>query len=173
MINVEFKAELRDRELAQAALRRAGAVRVGRLEQTDTYFRVSDGRLKRREAEGEPTEWIFYDREDRALPKLSRFTIYEEEAALQRFGSRPLPVWVVVNKSRDVWLLGSVRIHLDDVRHLGSFIEIEALVSPKQNVARCHEIVADLRERLGPAMGELISVGYSDLMSAHERPHLD
>jgi adenylate cyclase class IV len=172
MINVEFKAELRDPELARGALRAAGAVRAHGFEQTDTYFRIPDARLKKRETPGEPTEWIFYDREDRPLPKLSRFTIYDEEQALARFGSRPLPVWVTVRKHRELWLLGSVRVHLDEVERLGRFLEIEALVSPKQNVAACHKAIAVLRRGLGPALGEPISCGYADLLAAEETPHL-
>jgi len=172
MINVEYKAELRDPELARAACRALGALHVGDLEQTDTYFRIPDGRLKKRETAGEPTEWIFYDRENRSLPKLSRFTIYEERAAVERFGTRPLPIWLTVVKKRELWLLGTVRIHLDEVEHLGRFAEFEALVSPKQNVAACHERIAQLRKRFGPALGEPISGGYSDLLAAEETPHL-
>ncbi len=172
MINVEFKAELRDADLARAALRAFGALPAGELEQTDTYFRVADGRLKKRETTGEPVEWVFYDRENRSLPKLSRFTIYDDAAARERFGARPLPVWLTVRKTRELWLTGGVRIHLDEVEHLGRYLEIEALVSPKQNVSKCHEAVAALREKLGPALGEPISCGYSDLLASEETPHL-
>lgn len=172
MINVEFKAELRDADLARAAVRAMGAIEGGVLVQTDTYFRVADGRLKKRETMGEETEWVFYDREDRSLPKLSRFTIYDEAAAHERFGSRPLPVWLTVKKRRELWLMGAVRIHLDEVESLGSFLEIEALVSPKQNVGKCHELVAELRRKLGPALGEPLSGSYSDLLAAEEAPHL-
>ena len=172
MINVEFKAELREPDLAPAVCAAFGAVHAGTLEQTDTYFRVPDARLKRREIPGEPAEWIFYDRENRALPKLSRFTIYSEAAAQERFGIRPLPIWLTVRKTRELWLKDAIRIHLDTVENLGSFLEIEALVSPKQNVARCHEAIAQLRERFGPLLGEPISCGYSDLLAAEETPHL-
>jgi len=172
MINVEFKAELRDPELARAALRAAGAVCAHAFDQVDTYFRIPDARLKKRETPGEPVEWIFYDREDRPLPKLSRFTIYDEAQALARFGSRPLPVWLTVRKRRELWLRGWVRIHLDEVEQLGRFLEIEALVSPKQNVAACHQAIAELRRRLGPTLGEPISCGYADLLAAEQTPHL-
>lgn len=172
MINVEFKAELRDPMLARAAVRAMGALEAGVLEQTDTYFRVADGRLKKRETKGEPTEWVFYDRENRTLPKLSRFTIYDEAAAHERFGARPLPVWLTVKKTRELWLLGAVRIHLDEVDSLGRFLEIEALVSPKQNVGKCHELVAQLRAKLGPALGEPLSGSYSDMLATEETPHL-
>jgi len=166
MHNVEYKAELRDPVLARSICHAVGATHIITLEQTDTYFRVPHGRLKKREAPGEPTEYIFYDRANRSAPKLSHFSIYTETMAQERFGASPLPVWVVVKKTREVYLLGGVRIHLDAVEGLGRFLEFEALVSPSQNVAVCHAVVADLRQRFAPVLGEAISGGYSDMIAA-------
>lgn len=165
MHNVEFKCELRDPDLARAIILRHGATFIGTLEQTDTYFRIPSGRLKKREQPGEPTEFIFYDRENRTRPKLSHFRIYSEAEALERFGTSPLPVWIVVRKRRDLYLLGNVRLHVDQVDGLGFFLELEALVSTSTNVARCHASIAELREMLRPALGEAIAVGYSDLLA--------
>ncbi len=171
MQNVEFKAELRDPALAKAILGPAGigATWIVQLHQTDTYYVVPAGRLKKRECPGEPTEYIFYDRADRAQPKLSHFKLYTEGQALERFGSSPLPVWLVVKKVRDLYMLGNVRIHLDDVEGLGHFIEFEALVSPQHTIALCHEALAVLREQLGLAMGEPIAQGYSDLLEREKK----
>ena len=172
MQNVEFKAELREPELARAALRRLGAAAVATVQQTDTYFRVASGRLKRRETkyEGvdEPVEIIHYERHDRSQPKISKFHIFTEDQAAERFGTLPLPVWVVVEKTREIFMKGGVRIHLDHVEGLGRFIEFEALVSKTQNVARCHEVLAELRAAVAPTLGEAISVSYSDLIAARQ-----
>jgi adenylate cyclase class IV len=165
MQNVEFKCELRDPALARLIAAQIGARRVGVLKQIDTYFKVPDGRLKRRECEGEPTEYIFYHRLNRSRPKLSHFTIYSEEEARARFGTRDLPVWVVVNKSRDLWMYAGVRLHLDQVEGLGNFFEAEALVTPAQHVGKCHEAIAEVRKHFGPALGELIATSYCDLLA--------
>lgn len=164
MHNVEFKAELRDLELARAVCRAIRATWIADLEQTDTYYRVTSGRLKRRECPGEETEYIFYDRPNRTRPKLSHFSIYNETQALERFGTAPLPVWLVVKKSRELWMHGNVRIHLDRVEGLGSFLEFEALVSKDHNLARCHDAIAEMRRAFHPALGEPIDRGYSDLL---------
>jgi adenylate cyclase class IV len=166
MQNVEFKAELRDPDLAAAVCRSLGATHVATLNQTDTYYRVTEGRLKKRECPGEPPEWIFYAREDRPHPKLSKFTIYSDHEARTRFGERHMPVWLVVKKQRQLYMLGGVRIHLDSVEGLGTFIEFEALVSRNQNVAQRHHDVEKLRQAFGPALGEPIACGYSDLMAS-------
>jgi adenylate cyclase class IV len=164
--NVEFKAELRDPALARAILAGLKAAPIVTLHQTDTYFRVTVGRLKKRECPGEPTEYILYDRPDRLQPKVSHFKIYSEAEARQRFGEASLPVRVVVRKVRDLFMLGNVRIHVDVVESLGNFMEFEAIVSPETPVERCSRAVAELREALAPALGEPVSVGYADLIES-------
>src|SRR5882724_7615393 len=168
MNNVELKAELRDLPIARATCRAIGASFILAFDQSDTYFRIPHGRLKKRETDGEPAEYIFYERPNRAGPKLSQFTIYSEEAAMERFGREPLPVWVVVRKRRELWMHGNVRIHLDQVDGLGAFLEFEALVSRDHNIAQCQEAVTQLRLRFQPVLGELIDCGYSDLLASEQ-----
>ncbi len=166
MHNVEFKAELRDLALARTLCRAMGATWIIAMEQTDTYFRVASGRLKKRECPGEPAEFIHYERADRPLAKLSQYAIYSESQAAERFGTLPLPVWVVVKKARELFMLGATRIHLDTVENLGQFLELESLVSPSNPVAKCHQTIAELRRALAPALGEPISCSYSDMLAA-------
>lgn len=166
MRNIELKCELREPDLAPAICRRLGAVRIAALEQRDTYFRVAHGRLKIRETSGEPTEWIRYDREDSAAPKVSRFTIYSEEEAREQFGAIPLPVWVVVDKKRELWMKDGVRIHLDMVQGLGHFIEFEALVTRDKNMDSSREALRQLHAGFAPILGEAISGSYADLVAA-------
>ncbi len=167
MQNVEFKCELREPEVARSVCARLGARVVGIVEQRDTYYRVFDGRLKKRESTGDPTEWIKYHRQDRVTNKVSHFTLYSEEEALERFGARPMPVWLIVEKTREVWMLDHVRIHLDRVKHLGSFLELEALVTRKQHLGEAHRRVNELRLAFGPILGEPIASSYSDLLDQH------
>ena len=65
MQNVEYKAELRDIALARTIAAAIGAIKVDTLVQTDTYFRVPDAKLKRRETVGHTTECVFYNRPGR------------------------------------------------------------------------------------------------------------
>jgi adenylate cyclase class IV len=164
MQNIEFKAELRNVEAARRQCKLISAERVGELRQTDTYFRLPDGRLKKRQTEGEPVEWIFYHRPDRISPKMSNYTILTDEQARRRWGTHGLKAWLVVSKTRELWMIGDVRIHIDEVEELGNFIEFEALVSRRFDVKMCHAAIAELRERFQPLMGEPLGVSYSDLM---------
>lgn len=166
MQNVEYKAELRDPALARTICGSIGAEPVGSFHQTDTYFRVPDAKLKKREVPGAATEYIFYNRPNRTRPKLSSYTLYTEAQAIERFGATPLPVWVVVRKTRELHMYKGVRVHLDEVDGLGHFVEFEAIVTSAHNLADCHKLVDELRRAFGPAMGEPIACGYAELLAA-------
>jgi adenylate cyclase, class 2 len=166
MQNLELKAELRDPTIARAAAMRLGAAHIAVVDQTDTCFRVPHGRLKRRETAGEPTEYIFYHRRDEASPRISQFTIYDVATARERFGLIDPPVWVIVRKRRQIFMYQNVRIHLDEVEGLGTFLELEALISAAHDVERCQQTLARIREAMQPALGELIAVSYADLLAA-------
>jgi adenylate cyclase class IV len=172
--NIELKLELRDAALARAVVVRLGGKRVARLVQTDTYFRLASGRLKRREQEGEegplPVEYIHYERADAARVRPSDFTILSESEALTRFGTLAMPIWVVVKKEREVYMVEWTRVHLDRVDRLGTFLEFESLVAGKNDEAACRGAVARLREALGPALGEPLSLSYADLLAAEPDP---
>lgn len=165
MQNVEFKSELRELDAARLQCTAMGAKLIGVLEQTDTYFRLADGRLKRREAEGEPVEWIYYHRADRVEPRLCHYSILSDAQARRRWGTASLRTWLTVRKRRELWMQENVRIHLDEVEELGTFIEFEAIVSRDFSVDVCQEEVAGLREAFAPILGEPVSRGYADLMA--------
>lgn len=164
MKNLEYKAELRDPDLARLIVQQTRALFVGEFKQVDTYFHISEGRLKRRECESEPVEWIVYKRPNHIEPRVSDFSILSEEEAETRFGKVLPAVRTVVRKTRQLWLHRAVRIHFDDVEGLGRFIELEAMVTPTHNLDACQKSLGELLEALAPALGEPISDSYSDLV---------
>lgn len=164
MQNIEFKAELRNLDAARQQCVILGARHIADLKQKDTYFKLTTGRLKKRECEGRPNEWIVYDRRDVVYPRLSSFTILTEKQAKTRWGSMSLKPWITVAKQRELWMLNYVRIHLDVVNRLGTFIEFEAKVSKRHDQRQCRMAVDHLREAFAPVLGEPISASYCDLM---------
>jgi adenylate cyclase class IV len=174
MRNLEFKAELRHPAAARQQCRALGAERLGRVAQIDTYFKLTDGRLKRREAPGEPVEWIYYHRPDVASPRVSDYSILSDDQARRRWGTHSLRPWLVVAKTRELWMIENVRIHLDEVEQLGSFIEFEAMVDDHHDLSACQALLARLREAFSATMGEPISASYSDLAAqAPAKPPLE
>lgn len=164
MQNIEFKAELRNFDAAARQCALLGARHVADLKQTDTYYKLATGRLKKRETVGRPVEWIVYDRRDVVHPRLSSFTILTEKQARARWGTMTLKPWLTVTKHRELWMLNYVRIQLDTVDRLGTFIEFEAKVSKRHTGGQCRRAVEHLREAFGPVLGEPISKSYCDLM---------
>ncbi|MEM9373551.1 MAG: class IV adenylate cyclase [Planctomycetota bacterium] len=175
MKNIEYKAELRDPELARAIARQIGAYEVVRVRQTDTYYKVTTGRVKKREAVAidravatpEPVEYIVYDRPDRVETRISDFSVLTEQEMRARFGQADLPVWLTVSKTRELWMWKSVRIHLDQVEDLGWFFELESLVARADLEEEAARHAEHLRATFLPALGEGVSTSYSDLLDQH------
>lgn len=163
MRNIEFKARLIDPEAARRVCREVGAERVDVLEQRDTYFEIANGRLKRREAQGQLTEWIEYHRGNSTEATPSDYEVFTTHEASQRHNLSSLVPWTVVDKVRELYLVGQTRIHLDRVRNLGNFLEFEALVNEKQNQAQAEAALAALQAAFKPVLGAALSESYSDL----------
>jgi len=101
---------------------------VGTDHQVDTYFNVPKGRLKLREGNIE-NALINYNRINSAEAKLSEVMLYKHQAnpALKAILSHQFGVKVVVDKSRKIYFLDNVKFHFDEVKDLGSFLEVEAI----------------------------------------------
>jgi len=57
-----------------------------------------------------------------------------------------------------------VRIHLDEVEDLGTFVEFEAALADAGDLATARAKLARLRSELGIADDTLVAVGYADLL---------
>lgn len=163
--NVEIKARCDDLTAARRAAKEAGAWRVGVLRQADTYFHVRHGRLKLREIRGERAELIWYDRSNRAAARDSNYTIVhvEDPRTMKSALAMALGVRSVVTKRRELWMLRNVRIHLDEVEGLGTFIELEAVISNDSGPAVCRRRLYMLCEALGIRKEDQLAASYGEL----------
>ncbi len=172
--NVEIKARLAPEELGrvrEAALARSrGAPAV--LRQTDTFYRVPSGRLKLRCFEDGTGELIAYDRPDRAGPRLSSYVVSRclEPRSLHEALERALGVRGVVDKRREVIQIGPTRVHLDQVRGLGCFLELEVVLGPGQGVEDGEAVAAELMEAFQIRRQALVAGAYIDLLEAETTP---
>lgn len=169
--NVEIKARVGEPRSLRSAVRSiAGNEPPQVLLQTDTYFAFSRGRLKIREIDGaDPrVELIFYSRPDSDLPTISEYEVFrvENAEALKSALSKAHGVRSVVRKVREVYLLGDVRIHLDDVQGLGSFLEIEVVLSPDTTRYVGEKKVNELLAALHIEQESLVECSYCDLLEA-------
>lgn len=166
--NIELKSKCSDLARARDAALRLGAQEAGLLEQTDTYFHCKTGRLKLRETAGRRAELIAYSRPDDAAARASEYHLapVEEPGPLKRGLAAALGVRVVVVKRRQLLIWHNVRIHLDDVEGLGSFVEFEAVMDPGEDEATSHARLTTLAAALALRERDRISSSYGDLMEA-------
>jgi homotetrameric cytidine deaminase len=168
-VNVELKARDSDPDGTAARCLALGAEDNGVLEQRDTYFMARRGRLKLREEAG-GDELIAYRRNDAFEASESRYVLAPASAPgelAEALDAALGPPVIVVSKRRRLFLWDGVRIHLDDVEGLGSFIELEAELEPgsgKGELAAAREKVARLRRELPIDDSALVSGGYADLL---------
>src|SRR5215210_79252 len=148
--NVELKAHDPDPARTLERALAAGAQDRGLLRQRDTYFAVAHGRLKLREEEPGGATLIGYERPDAASERVSDYRLVPvaEPEPLRATLSAANGVSAVVVKRRRLLIWETVRIHLDEVRGLGSFLELEAVAAAGSDLGREREQVAHLREVL-------------------------
>jgi homotetrameric cytidine deaminase len=160
--NVELKALDPDPARSLATCRELGAEDRGVLRQRDTYFRTRTGRLKLREQEPGGATLIQYDRPDEAAARESRYrlTRVDDPDGLSASLDAALGTLVVVEKERHLLLWEGVRIHLDSVAGLGSFVELEGVAPPDSDLSAERDKVARLQDALG--IGEILTGSYSD-----------
>jgi adenylate cyclase class IV len=166
--NIELKARVPSLAAARHTAQRLATGRLGLLHQVDTYFPVPRGRLKLREIEGQEAELIAYHRSDAAEARASDYQIVPvaHPRALKDALAAVLGTGAVVDKTREVFLYHNVRIHLDEVAGLGSFLEFEAVLGGDIDASAGQAQVEYLREQFAIAPGDLIAQSYSDLSVA-------
>ena len=101
---------------------------------------------------------IFYSLADVAGTKQSDYEIapVTDAAKLKSELERVLSESVAVEKTRLVSLSGRTRVHLDAVKGLVSFLELEVVLQEGQSPAEGHAIARDGMQRLGIQEADLL-----------------
>ncbi len=166
VINVEIKARCSDHERIRQVLSDKHADFVGKDHQVDTYFKISSGRLKLREGKIE-NNLIWYRRPDKEGPKTSHCALYKSgnPAVLKDILGQAMGVMVVVDKEREIYFIDNVKIHLDRVVRLGTYLEIEAQ-SKEGGLTEetLNRQCVQLMDEFGIRPEDLESDSYSDLL---------
>jgi adenylate cyclase class IV len=141
------------------------------LRQIDTFFVVPEGRLKVREFTDGTGELIAYERPDVPGPKASAYSRHacQNGRTLCETLSRVLPVRGVVRKTREVVLVGRTRVHLDTVEGLGTFVELEVVLSDGESVEHGEHVARDLLRTLQISDDSLVAEAYIDLLNSPPR----
>ena len=165
-VNIEVKARCHRPEFVREYLQQNNAVFKGIDHQIDTYFNVTKGRLKLREGNIE-NNLIYYERTDQPGAKESDFQLVNVPNAetLKEVLSKSLGIKIIVEKKREIYFIGNVKFHIDEIAGLGNFAEIEASDlykdTSKEELQRQCEFY---RQEFEIKEKDLISVSYSDMV---------
>ncbi|CAK1554412.1 unnamed protein product [Leptosia nina] len=141
------------------------------IKQDDTFYKVRNGRLKLRIYEDSSATLVRYDRSDEGGPKLSDYDLLEfsteengKAMKLDKMLKQCLGERGRVVKDRKLYMVGQTRIHIDSVKNLGDFMELEVVLDESQTLEEGQKIARDLQTKLGVADEDLIECAYMDLL---------
>jgi adenylate cyclase class IV len=170
--NVELKAIDPDPAVSLKCCLSIAADDHGELHQRDTYFNVAHGGLKLREQQPGGAQLIQFERADEPGERESRYRLIDipEGPVLRAALASALGVSVTVLKRRRLFIWRSVRIHLDEVARLGTFIELEAVAPGDSDLTHEHELIRELRELFAITEQRLVPIGYAKQLQAQSHP---
>ena len=126
--NLELKIKCDFFDEVKNCLEEINADYTGELNQKDIYFRVENRLLKLRIENGEQS-LIKYTRDETGKDRWSDFQVIKlPDQNAEDFFEDLFDIETVVEKKRLVYIYDNTRIHLDKVKGLGEFLELETLV---------------------------------------------
>ncbi len=145
--NLELKAKLDSFRKIKRILKQINAEYKGVLKQKDTYYKANKFLLKLRRVNGK-YELIKYIRDEKGKKRWSNFELlFIEGKNPEKYLAEILKPEAVVEKTRELYMYKNTRIHLDNVKNLGRFIELETVVDKgKRDAQKRFDELVDLLE---------------------------
>ncbi|MDQ3019918.1 MAG: class IV adenylate cyclase [Bacteroidota bacterium] len=131
--------------------------------QTDIYYKVNAGRLKLRIINNRSGSLIFYNRDEQSNKRISKYIISDTNcfSELDAILGKQFKVLVKVNKRREIYVYKNIRIHLDSIKELGKFLEVEIIYN---NLASAKLQMKEVISKLKLSKAGFIKNSYSDLL---------
>ena len=173
MIEIEVKAHVDDSRKMERAIIAMGATPIGIQDQADTYYNAphrnfenTDEALRIRVEDGGAFLTYKGPKMDTISKTRQEFqTVIKEPETigniLSSLGFFPV---ATVTKRRKNYRLGDFFISLDEVRDLGSFIEIEIPVKNSRNYEEKVESILKIIEKLGISRTSTIRESYLEMI---------
>jgi adenylate cyclase class IV len=134
--------------------------------QDDTFFNCTHGRLKLRSFSQQHGELIFYQRDDQLGPTESfylRSTTNDPASLLETLRLAYGEAGQVVKK-RNLYFVGRTRIHVDRVKGLGNFVELEVVLEDDEDVDIGIGEAERIMQQLGIEKSQRVEGAYVDLI---------
>lgn len=168
-VNLELKIKLSSFDEVKNILNKNQIEFIGTLNQKDIYYKkVNSGSLLKLRIENGKKSLIYYSRDEK---KQNRWSDYYVTAIDGKDAEKVFEVIfgvkTVVEKQRSLYYFMDTRIHLDEVKNLGFFLELETLIIKDKKDAKLRfEKVIDT---LNLDTGKQIRKSYSDLIKQNSK----
>ena len=127
-LNLELKVRLKSHNEVKKYLKKIKAMFIKTLNQKDVYYKIPNGLLKLRIENGEQSI-IKYLRNEKGKDRFSNYEVLHFSSGdSEKFFKELFSVETVVEKKRKLFMYDNTRVHLDTVKGLGDFLELETLV---------------------------------------------
>ena len=171
ILNVEIKAKIdgiKYNEIKKFLESKSSNI-IGLDNQTDYYFKTDAGKLKLRIGNVERS-LIYYQRNEIKGLKSSNvllFNISNDAEALLDILKASQEMVNIVKKKREIYFIDNVKFHLDKVKDLGTFFEIEA-ISENHTIQKEHleQQCKSYKERFEIKDEDLIDKSYADMVAS-------
>ena len=167
--NLEIKARTSEKQQIEIRkiLKEKNAKFIGTDNQKDIYFKNGSGKLKLRKGNLE-NYLIYYERENEKEIKKSKVILFNNQGRIDELEKRTKKTYEIliqVNKIREIYFIGNVKFHIDKIKNLGNFVEIEAssrenLISEEKLREQCNYY----KNLLKIPDNDLIKYSYSDML---------
>lgn len=161
--NLEIKCEVSVFKNIKKILENFRNYSYSKEKQTDIYYKVNSGRLKLRIINNKSGNLIFYDRNEQTNKRISNYIISATDnfSELDLILRKQFKVLVTVDKKREIYIYKNIRFHLDSVKDLGKFLEVEIIFNNhKEANLQMNEIISKLKL----IENNFIKESYSDLL---------
>lgn len=162
-INLELKIEIDSIKSFEEKLKGI-ANHSGVLTQKDIYYKSKAGLLKLR-VQDDSHQLIKYNRDETTEDRWSNYDILIMDGKnVEKYLADLFEIEVVVEKVRTLYMYKNTRIHLDEVKNLGEFLELESVVVETLDKAKSE--FDQIVEILSLDLNKQLRMSYRDLLLA-------
>lgn len=142
-VNLELKIKTGSHQKYISTLGKINASYEGILKQKDVYYKIPKGLLKLRIENGSYC-LIKYLRDEKGKRWSNYELLFLNGKNPEKYLSEIFKIVTVVEKKRTLYIYSGTRVHLDDVKGLGKFLELETVVDDGKTNAqqRFDEIIS-------------------------------
>lgn len=160
-VNLELKIKIDSKRKIESKLKLMGIKYYNLIKQKDIYYKYQKGLLKLR-VEMKNYYLIKYKRRETGK-RWSNYEIIELNGKnVENYLSDIFNIECTVEKERKLYIYKNTRIHLDKVKKLGYFLELETLVV--ENKKRAEKEFNEVVNILGLDLSKQIRKSYRDLL---------